>query len=37
MTDTETECVNCGADQYREGRVCWVCGHAQYTGGKDAS
>jgi len=25
-----TDCVNCGAA--REGRVCWTCGHAQYTG-----
>jgi len=29
MTDT-TDCVNCGAAF--EGRVCWTCGHAQYTG-----
>jgi len=28
MTDT-TDCVNCGAAL--EGRVCWTCGHAQYT------
>jgi len=37
MTDTEIECVNCGADLYRERLVCWECGHAQYTGGEDAS
>jgi len=29
-----SDCVNCGAAH--EGRVCWTCGHAQYTGSETA-
>jgi len=28
--DTTATCTNCGAAH--DGRVCWTCGHAQYTG-----